>query len=181
MTSTLGAAAQWPESESIFELALVYEDPRTRGLALQVTDSLALTLGIGALHAVGWKISDINQSGALAEVVRATSLADVIVTSLYAAEHLPPEFYVWVDAWLPRRPQVKGTFLGLVAVPADAEALGDRTENYLRAVARRGDLECLIHRCELNAETPAVLPLNTQAGGFLSLSDEIYDHWGLNE
>jgi hypothetical protein len=65
--------AQWLESESTLELSLIYEEARTQTWTGQVTESLAEAMGKDAVHAAGWRIADLNQPGAFAEAVGATT------------------------------------------------------------------------------------------------------------
>jgi len=184
ITSASGSAAQWPELESTLELVMMYEDAQSQMWTRQLSESLARALGKDAVHATGWKIGDLGTPGALAEAVVATTRADVVVIALNAAEELPLEAYIWVDAWLPRRPQIKGILVGLVAVPEESGALGwQRTENYLNAVARKADLEYLIQRCEQRQESPAGAMAGSAGNGAeISLfAEAAYTHWGLNE
>ena len=180
-TSSCGYGAHWPESESTLELALIYEDARTEAWTREVEESLAGPRRINPVHGAGWKLSDLSQTEELAEAVSATCRADVIVTALYAAEELPLGFCYWVDAWLLRRPQVKGVFVGLVAALEGSEAWYEPTENYLRAIARRGALEFFVGRYELPLKrltSPAASSLRrSSAPGSL----KAYEHWGLNE
>jgi hypothetical protein len=46
--------------------------------------------------------------------VRAALVADVIVVSVYAADELPLDLYVWINAWLPRRNSREGAFTALI-------------------------------------------------------------------
>jgi len=62
----------------------------------------------------------------------------VIVVSVYAADDLPLDLYVWFDLWLPRRPVHGGALTALVGVTEPLDSQSARTFEYLHAVARKG-------------------------------------------
>jgi hypothetical protein len=63
------------------------------------------------------------------------------MVSVYAADELPLDLYVWVQAWLPRRLSWAGVLAALIGVVEPPDAHFVRTREYLQAVASRARLD----------------------------------------
>jgi hypothetical protein len=61
--------------------------------------------------------------------------------SVYAADELPLQLYVWIDAWLPRRLSRAGALTAVIGVAEPLDSQSVRTHEYLQAVARRAQLD----------------------------------------
>ena len=125
-------------------VALVYQDARTRQWAGQVRDLMAGVVGQEAIRCTEWKISDLVEPRAYWEGVAALAHADVIVVSLYEAERLPAAFYLWVNLWLQERSGRPGVLVALLVPPEESNSGAIETRRYLSAVASQGHLELLM-------------------------------------
>ena len=75
------------------------------------------------------------------DAVRAALVADLIVVLVHAADELPLGFYVWIDAWLPRRTSREGALTALIGADEPQDPQSSRTREYLQAVARKAQLD----------------------------------------
>lgn len=89
-------------------------------------------------------MGDLSAPGVLAGAVSTALRADVVVVATHAAEGLPMAFYVWVDAWLPHRPQNAGALVALLGKRRNSAPSSGRVRDYLNAVAREGRLDFVI-------------------------------------
>ena len=156
----------------------VYQDVVTREWA---TQSYLRATQIGGAESVQKKWYDVNalsDPGVLMEAVDSALLADVIMVSVYAAEELPLNLYVWITAWLPRRPTRAGAMTAWVGVAEAQDSQTIRTIEYLQAVARRAKLEFVPQACPRTGAPPAAAKPVKEADRQLYLYDP---HWGLNE
>ena len=88
-----------------------------------------------------YDVHSLSDLGILLAAVRAALVADVIVVSVYAADELPLDLHVWLDAWLPRRNAREGAFTALIGADNPQDSQSVRTHDYLHAVARKGRLD----------------------------------------
>jgi hypothetical protein len=130
-------------------IALVYQDALTRKWATQVCDQVTRLAGKGAVHCTQWEISRLNDLCVLKDAILMTMVADVILVSIYAAEELPNDFRVWMDAWLERRRLPTGAMIALISVPGELSAQTNPARDYLRAIARKGRLDFLLRERRL--------------------------------
>jgi hypothetical protein len=86
-------------------------------------------------------VRSLNDTGILLEAVRAALEADVIVITAYAADELPLNLYVWIDAWLPRRGSRVGALTALIGAAEPLNCQPVHPLHYLQAVARRAQLD----------------------------------------
>ena len=64
------------------------------------------------------------------------------VVSVYAADELPLDLYVWINAWLPRRRNAReGAFTELIGADNPQDSQSVRSHDYLHAVARKARLD----------------------------------------
>ena len=138
-------------------VTVVYEDLPTRRWAVDFCERIAGLVGRESVSATWWKIAELSEPAVLAGAVSTALRADVIVVALRAAEGLPLPFYVWVDAWLPHRPQGLSALVALIAMPNNPGARLDRAREYLTAVARQGRLDFLVEERKLTMEPSAAL------------------------
>jgi len=104
---------------------------------------------------------------------------------------LPIPFYVWVDAWLPRRHSTQGALVALIGFVEQTGGSSAHAEDYLRAVASRAQMDFLLrdrklaaqaenmaYAEELSQRAKAMTPV---LGQILSQRVDPYRHWGINE
>jgi hypothetical protein len=140
-----------------FKIAVVYQDKVTLSWAKQMLYPVALQVGEECVQNTWHDINSLSDPEALLEAVHAALAADVIVVSVYAADELPLDLYVWINAWLPRRLSRVGALAALIGVVEAPSPQAIRTQEYLQAVARRGQLDFLPHERKLPAEPGASL------------------------
>jgi hypothetical protein len=128
-------------SGKALNIAGVYQDIVTREWAVQSYLRAAQTAGEEYVQNKWFDVNALSDPAVLSEAIRATLLADVIVVSVYAADELPLNLYVWVTAWLPRRLARVGAMAALVGVAQPLDSQSIRTIEYLHAVARRAQLD----------------------------------------
>jgi hypothetical protein len=122
-------------------VAGVYQDRVTREWAIWTCRRATRLAGEGSIQSTWYSASSLGEPAFLAEAVLATTVADVILVSVYAADELPLDLYVWIDAWLPRRPLRVGALRALVGVAEPRQPQSVRTLDYLQAVARKAQLD----------------------------------------
>lgn len=169
---------------------LVYEDKATRQWAVETWNEVGMLAGKGNVETSFWQTGQLAQPQALSEAVEKSATADVVVVALRAAPELPIPFYVWVDAWLPRRAAGPGALVGLILSSSEMAGASRQVEDYLRAVARRARMEFTARQRRLDLELDAaygedlarratlVTPL---LGQILDQRPSPYQHWGINE
>jgi hypothetical protein len=151
-----GEVARTGHDRSLNVLVL-YEDSPTREWSGEVCSRVAGLAEPDALRVTWWKMSDLSEPGVLAGAVSKAMRADVIVVAIRATDGLPLPFYVWVDSWLPHRPQGTGALVALLGFPERFVAPMERAREYLKALARKGHLDFLIEERKL--------PLALEASG----------------
>jgi hypothetical protein len=174
----------WRELESPLTVVLLYEDALTRRWTQEVCELVERLAGRERVEWRSWGLSDLSESKVLAEACQVTVRADLIVVSVYAAQNLPLNLYLWVEAWLPRRLHVRAALLSLITMGTSAGARCHHAQNYLEAVANRTGLDFLMEERDLLLE-----PLSNYPGKFMNKVSvdhvpghrQNYDHWGLNE
>jgi hypothetical protein len=134
-----------------FKIAVVYQDKVTLSWARQMCHPVALKVGEEYVQHTWHDINSLSDPEILIEAVRAALAADVIVVSIHAADELPLDLYAWINAWLPRRLSRAGALAALIGVAGQPAAQAIRTQEYLQAVARRGQLDFLPHERKLPA------------------------------
>jgi len=122
-------------------IAGVYQDSVTRDWAMQNCHRAKQLAGEDLVQNKWYDVNSLSDPGLLLEAVRATLVADVIVVSVYAAEELPLDLYVWVQAWLPRRLSRAGALTALIGVAQPLDSQFVHTVKYLQAVASRAQLD----------------------------------------
>jgi hypothetical protein len=100
------------------------------------------------------------------------------MVSVYVAEELPLNLYVWITAWLPRRPARTGAMTAWVGAAESQDSQTRRSIKYLQAVARRAQLEFVPQPPPRASASSTISQPIQQADRQLYLSDR---HWGLNE
>ena len=135
-------AAVTPDgSEYALNIAGVYEDSVTRDWAMQACRTGTQRAGEEHVQKTWYNVNSLCDPRILLDAVRAAVVADVIVVSVYAASELPLGLYVWIDVWLPRRLSRAGALAALIGVAEPADSHSVRTQEYLQAVARKGQLD----------------------------------------
>ncbi|HTA29665.1 MAG TPA: hypothetical protein VK731_04240 [Candidatus Cybelea sp.] len=129
------------EADYALNIAGVYQDSVTREWGLQNCRRATQLAGEERVQNTWYDVHSLSDPGILLKAVRAALEADVIVVSLYAADELPLDLYVWVQVWLPRRFWRAGILTALIGVAESPDAQSDRTLQYLQAVASKAQLD----------------------------------------
>jgi hypothetical protein len=178
------------ESEYTLKIAGVYQDNVTRDWAMQTCRRATRLAEEERVQNRWYDINSLSDHGILLEAVRAALVADVIVVSVYAADALPLDLYVWFEAWLPRRLSRGGALTALIGVAEPPDSQLVRTLEYLQAVARKAQLDFIPQqRKRPIASTASSMELIAEPGSaraqaLQELSRQRYDayyRWGLNE
>jgi hypothetical protein len=141
-TGKLTAGSFFPRQA--LDLTLIYEDAASRQWAMQECDREANLLKRECLFSNSWRLTDLAQPEAFQDAVLAAIWSDVIIVSVCANGSEPIDLYVWVDAWLPRRCRRPGALMALIRADEPSGLFSSHLRQYLRAVARRGELEYLV-------------------------------------
>ena len=171
-------------------IAGVYQDSVTRDWAMQSCRQATQLAGGERVQNTWYNTNSLSDPGILLNAVRAAVAADVIVISVYAADELPLDLYVWIDAWLPRRLSRRGALAALVGVAQPLDSPSVRTLEYLQALARKAQLDFIPQQRERPAASVVssmdliTEPASTAAQSLQELHShrcDAYRHWGLNE
>ena len=119
----------------------VYQDPLTQSWGMPMCRLAMQLVGEDLVRNTWYDVHSLSDLGMLLAAVRAALVADVIVVSVYAADELPLDLYVWINAWLPRRNSREGAFTALIGTAEAQDSQSVRTHVYLHAVARKAQLE----------------------------------------
>ena len=148
-----------------FKIAVVYQDTLAQSWAIQMCRPVRQKFGGEHVHNTWHSVHSLGDPEILVEAAQAALAADVIVVAVHAADELPPELCAWIDVWLPRRLARVGALAALIGVPGEPATQAIRTQEYLQAVALRGQLDFLPHERKLPAESgvPFTPPITEQA------------------
>ena len=133
--------------QSGYELNIVgvYQDPLTQSWGLPMCRLATDLVGEDLVHNTWYDVHSLSDLGILLPAVRAALVADVIVVSVYAADELPLDLYVWINAWLPRRNSREGAFTALIGAEKPQDSQSVRTLKY--SLKRAG------HHCSVRPPT----------------------------
>jgi hypothetical protein len=153
------------QRDSDFELNIVilYQNQTDREWAMATWERVMQMVGDGGIRVVAWKISDLNQQGIFAGSLQDAARADVVMVAISAADRLPSELQLWVDAWLPHRERSTCALVAMVGSPETPFPLGAQTLEYLRAVADLGGLSFFPQQRRLPAVADQVPVRNTHS------------------
>jgi hypothetical protein len=140
-TDQLEVAMAPDEAAYSLSIAGVYQDSVTRYWAMQSCRRATQLAGEESVQDTWYNANSLSDPGIFLDAVRAALVADVIVVSVYAADELPLDLYVWVQAWLPRRRSRAGALTALIGVAEPPDSRFVRTVEYLQAVASRAQLD----------------------------------------
>lgn len=178
------------ESDGGLNLTGVYQDSVTRSWAMQMCRRATRLAGAAGAHNRWFDANALGNPGTFLTAVQAAMTADVIVVSVYAAEELPLDLYIWFEAWLPRRLPRVGALTALIGVEESMDSQTVRTLEYLQAVARKAKLDFVPRKRKRPDASPTAALKATQAEanaakqGLYELYGRQFDnycHWGLNE
>jgi hypothetical protein len=141
------------QMEPSLNIIVVYEDAGASRWARETCDQIFGGTGKPSVSTTWWKLSELSQPAVLAGAVSKAMRADVIVVAIRTTEGFPLPFYVWVSSWLPHRLRGAGTLVGLIAAPERRSSHMNRAVEYLRAVARKARMRCLIRERNAIGET----------------------------
>jgi len=117
----------------------VYQDTVTHNWTVPMSRLVSQLAKEELVETKWYDVDSLSDAATFQEAVGAARLADVIVISVYAAEELPANLYVWIDAWLPRRRARAGA--SVVGDPADLGVGEDRAVELGRLLALRVEPE----------------------------------------
>ena len=189
-TEAFEVAVAPDELEYTLNIAGIYQDSVTRDWAMQSCHRATQLAGGERVQNTWYNTNSLSDPGILLNAVRAAVAADVIVISVYAADELPLDLYVWIDAWLPRRLSRRGALAALVGVAQPLDSPSVRTLEWLQALARKAQLDFIPQQRERPAASVVssidliTEPASTAAQSLQELHSHRYDayrHWGLNE
>jgi len=178
------------ESEYSLNIMGIYQDSVTRDWAVQSCSQATQLAGEKRVQNLWYNADSLRDTGILLEAVRAAVAADVIVISVYAADELPLELCVWIEAWLPRRLSRVGALAALIGVADPLDSPSVRTLEYLQSVARKADLDFIPQERKRPVTSPvsAIKLIAEQASPASKEFQELhgrpyaaYYHSGLNE
>lgn len=146
--TVLSDVVSFPPDEAAYALKIagVYQDSITREWAHQMCHPVTQAIGDEWVRNTWYRVNDLGDTGVLLDAVQTALRADVIVVSVHAADELPVELCTWIDVWLPRRPPHMGALAALIGVTGQPGSQADHTQEYLQAVARRGQLDFVPHK-----------------------------------
>jgi hypothetical protein len=189
-TEAFEVAVAPDELEYTLNIAGIYQDSVTRDWAMQSCHRATQLAGGERVQNTWYNTNSLSDPGILLNAVRAAVAADVIVISVYAADELPLDLYVWIEAWLPRRLSRRGALAALVGVAQPLDSPSVRTLEWLQALARKAQLDFIPQQRERPAASVVssidliTEPASTAAQSLQELHSHRYDayrHWGLNE
>lgn len=189
-TEAFEVAVAPDELEYTLNIAGIYQDSVTRDWAMQSCRQATQLAGGERVQNTWYNTNSLSDPGILLNAVRAAVAADVIVISVYAADELPLDLYVWIEAWLPRRLSRRGALAALVGVAQPLDSPSVRTLEYLQALARKAQLDFIPQQRERPAASVVssidliTEPASTAAQSLQELHShrcDAYRHWGLNE
>ena len=178
------------QADGGLNLTGVYQDSVTRSWAMQMCRGATRLAGAAGAQNQWFDSHSLGDPGTFLNAVRAAITADVIVVSVYAAEELPLDLYVWFEAWLPRRLPRVGALTALIGVAEPMDSQSVRTLEYLQAVARKAKLDFVPRKRKRPAAcaSAALQATSEQANAAKQGLHELYGrqagaycHWGLNE
>jgi hypothetical protein len=184
-----GVAMAPVEAGYALNLAGVYQDCVTRDWAMQTYRRATRLAGKERVQDTWFDVNSLSDHGILLHAVRAALVADVIVVSVYAAEELPLDLYLWFEAWLPRRSSRVGALTALIGVAEPPDSRFARTLEYLQAVARKARLDFVPQARQRAVASPGssmdviAEPSSATARRLQTLYGRqrgAYHHWGLN-
>ena len=142
-----------PELNYTLEVAVAYQERRTREWAERVCVQMGYLVGEECVRSSWWPLPHLSDPHVFADAVQAASAADIIVVSAPATKELSEDLWTWITAWLPRRRQSTGALVALLGVSEPPLRGTSRTREYLQAVAHKGGLDFLPHEQELPAQS----------------------------
>jgi hypothetical protein len=175
------------ESGYVLNIMGIYQDTVTRDWAIQICQQATQFARQGRVQNSWFTVNSLGDPGILTDAVFAALRADVIVVSIYAADELPIDLYVWFDAWLPRRPAHVSALTALIGVVESLDSQSVRTIQYLQSVAHKGQLDFIPQERKRPVTSPASRigsAAGTTAQALQKLYGPRYDayyHRGLNE
>jgi len=131
------------ESDYTLKVVVIHDDEGTRALASEVLERTATSVGADSFRCAFWSMGDVLDFGILEHAVQAAVAADVIIVAVRESVEAPPGLCAWIDVWLPRRSKDCGALLALLGVPEELPIGSGPTRDYLRAVAKRANLDFL--------------------------------------
>jgi hypothetical protein len=152
-----GGVAASDESDYKLKVAVMHHDEPTRALAGLVLQRAAQSVDMRSFHCAWWSMDELLDSRVLDQAVQSAVEADLIVVSVRVPGELPAGLCVWIDFWLPRRPQGSGALMALIGGQEEPCFDSAPARDYLRAVARRAHLDYLEHESPLPTIGPSAL------------------------
>jgi hypothetical protein len=124
------------------KIAGIYQDVARRAWIGDLWNRVADLAGPDAVPITAWSLEELSRAPAFQEAVSAAVVADVLVISIHAGDHLPPVLCAWIDSWRPRRQRHGGSLIVLLGVAAGQPEIPlARAKDYLSAIARGSGLD----------------------------------------
>jgi hypothetical protein len=129
--------------QSGYELTIVgvYQDLLTQSWEVPTCRMAKQLAGEDLVRDTWYEVYSLSDLDILLAAVHAALVADVIVVSVYAADELPLNLYVWINSWLPPRNPREGAFTALIGADKPQDSQSVRTHVYLHAVACKAQLD----------------------------------------
>lgn len=179
------------ETEPVLNVVMVYQEELTRDWAVEALDQMTRTAGRENLRSTAWRMDDLAYPRILREAAWSAAQADIIVVSVSVADELPPELCKWIDNWLPLRAQRAGALMALIGLPEQSGSRTFRAQEYLRTVARSGQMDFFPNTRKLPAEASGFSQeqITHRANTTTQVLQDALDHerhfcyrrWGINE
>jgi hypothetical protein len=188
-TNQLEVAIAPDETAYSLNIAGVYQDPVTRHWGMQTCRRATQLVGEDRVQNAWFDANSLSDPGIFLDAVHAALMADVIMVSVYAADELPLDVYVWIQAWLPRRHSRAGALTALIGVAEPPDSQFVRTVEYLQAVASKAQLDFIPQERKRPATFDAVdVELIAQPGSASAQAlkelygqyHDVYNRWGLD-
>lgn len=126
-------------------VVVVYQDTRTWAWAAELCSRVTQGLGADAASIEAWAVDELGWPQVFPRAVSRATNADAVIVSLHATEPVTPGLRTWIDTWVPQRDRPGGVLIALIGLSGHTGRPSDRPQEYLRAVARQGRLEFLLH------------------------------------
>lgn len=144
------------EPADALSIVVVYQETLMLDWALEHCKRVERLAGVLDARSSWWKVRYLGDPEFLFDAVQAASAADIILVSVPAFEESPPSLRRWIDGWLACRPQHKGALIALIGVPEPPTVRSSYMQEYLRAVADRGQLDYAAHERTLPVRRPVL-------------------------
>jgi hypothetical protein len=132
------------ESPECCVSAILYDEPRSRDLALALCDQLQARFWRDLdFEFTWWNLRFLADPHIAWSAAQAVSAADVIVFSLQDQVGLAGDIKGWIETWLPDRHGRTGALATLTLAPAEVLKHSPASVSFLESVAQRAGMDFL--------------------------------------